>query len=120
MAHHNARWFVGFCASGHTLAIVLAFFLILGSISRTRAHGDASWIMKNPDFGWCCGPKDCFWLDHEEVRIDGDDYVVDRFSIRWSIIGTFPSKDDHFWACYYMEGTENRELKCLFAPARGS
>ncbi len=94
------------------LAAVVAF----GGSPPAAAHGSADWIMKNLDFGWCCGPKDCFWLEPEEVRVDGDHYVVDRFSIRWPIIGSFPSADRRYWACYFMPDTESRELKCFFAP----
>ena len=96
--------------------LALAATLAFGASAPARAHGSADWIMKNPDFGWCCGPKDCFWLEPEEVRVDGDHYVVDRFSIRHSIIGSFPSADRRYWACYFMRGTEHQELKCFFAP----
>ena len=116
MANDNARRFpkleLGRPAAMLALAAVLAF----GAWSPAAAHGSADWIMKHPDFGWCCGPKDCFWLEPEEVRVDGDHYVVDRFSIRWPIVGSFPSTDHHYWACYFMRGTEHQELKCLFAP----
>ncbi len=98
------------------LALALAAALAFGASAPATAHGSADWIMKSPDFGWCCGPKDCFWLEPEEVRVDGDHYVVDRFSIRWPIIGSFPSADRRYWACYFMPDTESRELKCFFAP----
>lgn len=96
--------------------LALAAGLAFGATPPAAAHGSADWIMKNNDFGWCCGPKDCFWLEPEEVRVDGDHYVVDRFSIRWSIIGSFPSVNHHYWACYFMRGTEHQQLKCFFAP----
>ena len=102
----------------HARAFALSVLLIAGVTWQAAAHGSASWIMENPDFGWCCGPKDCFWLEAEEVRVDGDHYVVDRFAIRWSILGTFPSADRHFWACYFMRGSSHEQLKCFFAPAR--
>jgi hypothetical protein len=98
------------------LALSLAMMIVLAVHSHAKSHGSAEWIMNHPDFGWCCGPKDCFWLEPEEVRVDGDQFVVDRFSIRWPVIGSYPSADRHYWACYFMRGTEHQEIKCFFAP----
>ena len=116
MAGGNTPSFPEIGPRQRTWTIALAAVLACGASSPAAAHGSADWIMKNPDFGWCCGPKDCLWLEPGEVRVDGDHYVVDRFSIRWSIIGSFPSADRRYWACYFMRGTEHQELKCFFAP----
>ncbi len=116
MADRIAQWFPGLDLGRRARMLALAAVVALGASSPAAAHGSADWIMKNPDFGWCCGPKDCFWLEPEEVRVDGDHYVVDRFSIRWPIIGSFPSADRRYWACYFMRGTEDQQLKCFFAP----
>lgn len=74
--------------------------------------------MENPDCGWCCGPKDCAWLAPADVRVDGEDYVVDWFAIRWPNASTFRSLDDRFWVCRFMAGTADEVVKCYFAPAR--
>lgn len=116
MADDIARRFVKLELRRRAWTIALAAVVAFGASAPAWPHGSADWIMENPDFGWCCGPKDCFWLEPEEVRVDGDHYVVDRFSIRWPIIGSFPSVNHHYWACYFMRGTENQELKCFFAP----
>jgi hypothetical protein len=41
-------------------AIGLLTGALLGSFGReAAAHGDASWIMENPETRVCCGPQDC-------------------------------------------------------------
>ncbi len=99
------------------MAVVLGAVFLLMSYSRAGAHGEADWIMENPQTGWCCGPKDCFWIEPDEVRVDDEFYVVDRYSIRWPIIGAFRSIDRRFWICIYRRGTADEEVKCLFAPS---
>ncbi len=105
-------------AKAAVLLLALGAASVLPFAGRAEAHGSASWIMESMDFGWCCGPKDCFWLEAKEVRVDGDNYVVDQFDIRWPIFGSFVSVNHHYWACYYMDGSEKAKVKCFFAPPR--
>ena len=100
-------------------APIVAFALLFAvGPAPAAAHGDASWIMNHPKYGWCCGPEDCVWLEAKEVRVVGDHYVADRQGIRWPILGSYPSADNRYWACYFMRGSVREELKCFFAPAR--
>lgn len=34
-------------------------FVLYGVTEPARAHGDAAWIMENPETRACCGPQDC-------------------------------------------------------------
>lgn len=99
------------------LAVLFGAIFVLMSHAPAKAHGEANWIMENPQTGWCCGPKDCFWIKPEEVRVDDEHYVVDRLSLRWPIIATYRSVDSRFWICIYQRGTADEEVKCLFAPS---
>jgi hypothetical protein len=104
-----------------TIAAILAFILFGAVIVLTpdgpaRAHGEANWIMEHPDYGWCCGPKDCSRIKAEEVRIDDEFYVAERHALRWPVLGTFKSIDHHYWICIFMRGTSMEQIKCFFAP----
>ncbi len=79
MAERIARWLPELERRRWIFALAIAAILAFGATPPAAAHGSADWIMKNIDFGWCCGPKDCFLLEPDEVRVDGDHYVVDRF-----------------------------------------
>ena len=96
--------------------LLVAAMLALIWSGEARAHGDASWIMRHPSYGWCCGPQDCFSLDRAEVRIERDHYVADRLALRWPIVGTYRSEDDRYWVCYFMRGSRFEQVKCFFAP----
>jgi len=44
-------------------AILIGVVVVLTPTGQARAHGDADWMMTHPDYGWCCGPKDCSTLE---------------------------------------------------------
>lgn len=96
--------------------VLLASVAVLAPSGQARAHGEANWIMEHPDYGWCCGPTDCSKIKPEEVRIDDEFYLVERYGLRWPVIGAFKSNDHHYWMCIFMRGTSLEQVKCFFAP----
>jgi hypothetical protein len=46
---------------------LIAAFSLSVIAAFAHAHGDAEWIMRGEN-SWCCGPKDCFEIEHSDVR----------------------------------------------------
>jgi len=54
---------------------------LLLSTTPANAHGVANWIMKDPKTAYCCGPRDCGWIETESVRLEGNGYVIPEGTI---------------------------------------
>lgn len=104
----------------HTLiwAAIFAALLTMILAVPVRAHGDASWIMQNPDTSWCCGPQDCHAYPVKDVKITKAGYLFGPTGETVPYAQAKTSIDDQYWACRYDDG--EGEIRCFFAPARGA
>jgi hypothetical protein len=116
--------------SGRRFAVLL--LLVLASICShappTRAHDEADWIGRNPDyvdqFGFkCCGPKDCERIPESFIREDGPDIHVlpTQQVFRKGRRGTYQSQDDSWWWCkgQQLPGLLRPPATCIFFPFHG-
>ena len=111
-------------ARGRFVALLAVAFVaaLWQPLPQARAHGDASWIMADPQTSWCCGPKDCGPVPAEDVTWTPAGWVYRPTG------ETFPetaarlhrSADEHFWRCRYMAGPLAGKTRCLFVPGAGS
>ena len=108
------------------LVAVLAFLAVFLPLA-SWGHGEADWIMNNPETAHCCGPQDCQPIPDEIVTMDEHGYNVEwngqthRFHFN-STRNLYPSKDQRFWMCVYLDDEESFEggtPRCLFPPAWG-
>lgn len=119
-------------------------------IKVAEAHGDADWIMDNPDTRFCCGPNDCFRAPSSQTpgvaveRAEGGGYIVRAKGKEWffaeigepdpknGTVRTFFSIDTQYWLCW-VPGEDprgagpvnpynmrNAHPNCLFVPALGT
>lgn len=103
----------------YTLLAILAA-LIFGPYVA-HGHDEASWIMASPNFGWCCGERDC------EVAPEGAIVEQEGGMFIPSTGQFFPygdpaenlSTDDRYWWCRFMSGSRAGEVRCVFRPNRG-
>ena len=99
------------------LMVLVISLVILGLISTVWGHGHAEWIMKSPDTGWCCGPKDCepvmgrlaFVPEGPDgaYRVEGWDGTV---SIGERGFYRKPTPDHRPWAC---RNIYTNKLRCV-------
>lgn len=96
--------------------------------AATLAHGDADWIMRNPDyidqFGRpCCGPEDCERIPDSFVREEGLDIHVlpTRQKFRKGERGAYRSRDTSWWWCKakQLPGQSRPSIACIFFPFYG-
>ena len=81
------------------------------------AHGDADWIRRGADYGWCCGSKDCERAPSGAVIVDDGVYIIPSTNQSFAFRGRpedriFPSIDADYWWCLYPDG----RIRCLFVP----
>lgn len=97
---------------------VLAFLLLLLA-APALSHGDASWIMTDPDTRWCCGPGDCFELHDVARSRAGWTFPHPRTGAATTVPYTFraryPSINAHFWVCIQYDGA----VRCFFTAPDG-
>ena len=99
--------------------MVLTLALVFGMLSpMVPVHGEAEWIQNSPQYGWCCGPKDCERAPAGAVvPRSGDTYVIPSTNQVFRNWGrpedrVFPSIDLDYWWCHYPDG----RVRCLFVP----
>jgi hypothetical protein len=112
-------------------AIGLLTGALLGSFGReAAAHGDASWIMENPETRVCCGPQDCGPLriyDGTAEEISTGEWQVtippgthplvprgDTRVFREGERGTYTSQRLEPYVCAY-----GGQIRCFFAEPMG-
>lgn len=95
--------------------LVMAWALLPG---RALGHGEAGWIMANPETAYCCGPSDCERAPPGAVVMVGNAWRVvstgqlfadDAKDMHWS-------RDADWWWCR----PDGVTVKCLFKPLLGS
>lgn len=93
-----------------------AAFLMLGN-GPASAHGDAQWIMDDPVTYRCCGPRDCFIMEMQEVEHRSDGWYVRGMKVPdnsvYPVQAPDPHGASHYWACFY---TVTGKPRCLFVP----
>jgi hypothetical protein len=108
--------------------LLLAVVLACGHALPILAHGDADWIMKNPDYvdqfgNKCCGPEDCERIPESFVREEGRDiYVLPTQQVfRKGNRGTYQSRDGSWWWCKSKQipGYIRPPAACIFFPFHG-
>lgn len=107
------------------IRIVCALGALLVAVPAL-GHGDAGWIMDNPQTEHCCGPHDCEPLGDDAVREVKDGFLIVATGevIHWAEGRIYTSVDDRYWWCHYPQsrpdesGERNTELRtrCLFVP----
>jgi hypothetical protein len=100
------------------LALLLVLLVVPAAV---LAHGEAAWVMENPDTAWCCSPgRDCNPIEARRVHSDGTYWWVDGLDgkLKEDDRGFYwGTPDGKPWACQ-TPGTTN--LRCLFIPAPGA
>lgn len=91
--------------------IVLILLLLSGS---AYAHGDAGWIMADPQTRFCCGVQDCRRLQAGEVSHTAAGWTVNGHPVR-NVYPTKPEGGTEYWACFNLP--ELVVPRCLFVPA---
>jgi hypothetical protein len=108
--------------------LVLALVFACGRVLPALAHGDADWIMRNPEyvdqFGYkCCGPEDCERIPESYIREEGRDIYVlpTRQVFRKGDRGTYQSPDSSWWWCKskQLPGHIRPPAACIFFPFHG-
>lgn len=103
---------------------ILAIIALFAGATLAWAHGEASWIMREPRFVTvnnvhCCGPADCARAPKGAVRATSEGYQVvstgQVIAYDWKAL--YRSIDEDFWWCL-SGGTQ--AVKCLFAPQAGA
>lgn len=96
--------------------------LLLPYPSPAAAHGDASWIMNNPNIRHCCGPKDCKALPAGSVvptatgwHLKQTDEIISYNSER-----VYRSIDGQYWRCEFLAGPYKGQTRCFFPPDAGT
>lgn len=111
---------------GPLIVAVLLFSFTYAA--ATYAHGEAEWIMKNPDytdkFGHqCCGPEDCERIPESFVREEGLDIHIlpTRQKFRKGDRGVYQSRDTSWWWCKskQLPGLNFPMISCIFFPYYG-
>ena len=102
-----------------SLARLAILVVLLPSLVPTAvlAHGEAEWIQKGKDHGWCCGPQDCERAPAGAILLDGGVYLIPSTRQSFANRGrpedrVFPSIDMDYWWCKYPDG----RVRCLFVP----
>jgi hypothetical protein len=111
------------------LMLATAAVLVMIPIAA-RGHGDAQWIMDDPNTRSCCGPSDCFPAGQMGISVEeiGPDtwlvtvtpehpaiYANTRTRVfREGDPRMYLSPDHHFWACAY-----GNDIRCFFRPGPG-
>lgn len=72
----------------------------------------ATWIMKDPNTSWCCGPQDCEPVPGR-VAFTGAGWTVRGIKGTVPINRTFRSIDGQPWACRHVS---TNAIRCLFLP----
>lgn len=98
-------------------AVLLAPVFLACFVASAWAHGDAAWIMENPQTLHCCGPHDCEALPDGAVKEvkDGFQIVATGEVIHWAEGRLYTSVDEQYWWCHYPSEGELR-TRCLFVP----
>lgn len=108
-------------------AALLLAILVSFAAAPALAHGDAAWIMDNPQTLHCCGPHDCEPLPEGAVKetTDGFEIVATGEVIHWAEGRIYTSIDERYWWCHYPErhpddGGDDAvavpRTRCLFVP----
>lgn len=95
-------------------SLVVLFFLFPAA---AHAHGEAAWIQKGKEHGWCCGEHDCERAPAGSVQMNGSIYIIPSTNQSFANLGrpedrVFPSIDMDYWWCKYPDG----RIRCLFVP----
>jgi len=102
--------------------------LALSLSTPVFAHGEAEWIMKNPDYvdsvGYpCCGPEDCERIPDHYVRDMGQEiHVLPTGQVfRKDGRGAYPSRDTSWWWCKRRKWPSfiSQPASCIFYPFNG-
>lgn len=101
------------------ICIIAAYITLMVQARPANSHGEASWIMANPQTAYCCGPHDCDRVPKSAVKITAGGFLVDIApGVMAPVIIAYgkelPSKDDDYWACLMPDG-----IRCFFAPPMG-
>lgn len=86
------------------------------------AHGDAEWIMKDPDYVdlynlHCCGPSDCHpAVSGEVVDVPGGFNFKGTF-VPYKDVAVYWSIDEKYWYC---QREYEDKPRCIFRPRRGT
>lgn len=97
--------------------VMLVVVLVAGWHAAARAHGDAAWIMQNPETAWCCNPTDCAQLPDGAVeRLAPGEWRIRETGqvFREGQTGVYPAKRAGYWACRRPHG-----YICFFYEAGG-
>ena len=95
----------------------LKTFVVAAALATAPAfaHGPAEWIQqggyRNAAGELCCGERDCFELESEDVAITSAGYFVKSLRETIPFSEALPSPDGAYWRCQW-GGTR----KCFFAP----
>lgn len=107
----------------------LIMLLVLGTatyfglkIPSAKAHGDAEWIMRGANAS-CCGPMDCFAVEHSDVHHETREGGVGVYIVKWRgrthevpEIEAKRSERDQPWVCEYPD----QSIRCLFILPMGA
>lgn len=97
-------------------AILAAALALLAG--PARGHGDARWIMDDPQTAFCCGPQDCEPAPPGEVvEIGPDAWRFRGVDFHRGDRRTFPAQPHPtqglvFWYCQ----PQGQPVRCLFFP----
>jgi hypothetical protein len=86
--------------------LVLALVFACGCVLPALAHGDADWIMRNPEYvdqfgNRCYGPEDCERIPESFIREEGQEiHVLPTHQVfRKGTRGSYRSRDSSWWWC---------------------
>jgi hypothetical protein len=108
--------------------LVLTAALIAAGSTVALAHGAANWIMNDPRTAHCCGPTDCHMEMANDVRPDGQGWLVVSTGQRFTSDdpSVYPSIDGHYWTCRKYPNpmpqgnmwirVGKKQVACLFVP----
>jgi hypothetical protein len=108
--------------------LLLILVATCGHALPGQAHGDAEWIMNNPEYVdrlglRCCGPEDCERIPESYIREDGlNIHVLPTQQIfQKGHPGVYQSRDSSWWWCKSkpVPWLPHPSAACIFFPFRG-
>lgn len=96
--------------------LIVAVMVVLGllwMVAYARGHGQAAWIMSNPDMAWCCTPTDCLpaYAGEIERTDNGWHHIPTDTVIPYGSDRIYISDDSEVWRCIYAG-----VMRCIFLP----
>jgi hypothetical protein len=114
------------CRIQHLLLLILA--ATCGHVVPAQAHGDAEWIMNNPDYvdrlgRRCCGPEDCERIPESYIREEGQliHILPTQQVFHKGHPGVYQSRDSSWWWCKRkpIPFAAASAAVCIFFPFHG-